>query len=70
MSFYRLDFVAKFMMQNKESFEKLYLKDVQIEAEGLHLTNVLRDKIHKIDLKVLYMENVTLNEKGLKAIIV
>ena len=61
-----MDFVAKFIIQNKESFEKLVLKNVQIEARGIALTNVLKDKIHKIDLKEIYMENVNLSERGLK----
>ena len=65
-----MDFVAKFIIQNKESFEKLVLKNVQIEARGIALTNVLKDKIHKIDLKEIYMENVNLSERGLKQLII
>ena len=68
--FYKLDFVAKFMIQNKESFEKLVLKNLHIEARGIALANVLKDKMHKIDLKELHMENVNLSEKGLKQMII
>ena len=35
MAFFTLDFVAKFMVQNKESFEKLILKNLQIESRGI-----------------------------------
>jgi len=61
MSFWKLDFVAKFMVQNKESFEKLFLKNVHIEAAGIALTNVLKNRENKIDLKVIHIENVNLN---------
>ena len=69
-SFFKLDFVAKFMVQNKESFEKLILKNVHIEARGIALTNVLKDKAYRIDLQVIYIEDVNLSEKGLKQLIV
>ena len=58
------------MVQNKESFEKLVLKNVHIEARGIALTNVLKDKVNKIDLKEIHIENVNLSEKGLKQMIV
>ena len=70
VAFFKMGFVAKFMVQNKESFEKLILRNVRIEARGIALTNVLKDKVHKIDLKVIHMENVTLSEKGLKSLVV
>ena len=66
MSFYKLDFVAKFIIQNKESFERLILKNVHIEARGIALTNMLKDRTYKIDLQVIYLEEVNLSEKGLK----
>ena len=69
-SFFKLDFIAKFMLQNKESFEKLVLKNVHVEARGLELTNTLKDKVHKIDLKEIHIENVNLSEKGLKQLII
>ena len=70
MSFFKLDFVAKFLVQNKESFEKLILKNLHIEARGMKLTNMLKDKAHSIDLQVIHIDNVNLNEKGLKHLIV
>ena len=69
-TFFKLDFIAKFMLQNKESFEKLVLKNVQVEARGIALTNMLKDKVHKIDLKEIHIENVNLSEKGLKQLII
>ena len=58
------------MLQNKESFEKLVLKNVHVEARGIALTNMLKDKVHKIDLKEIHIENVNLSEKGLKQLII
>ena len=42
LSFFKLDFLAKFMIENKESFEKLRLINVQIEEGGEALTNTLK----------------------------
>ena len=68
-SFHRLDFVAKFMIHNKESFEKLVLKDVRVEAGGEELTRALKGKAGNIDLKSIYLENVNLSLLGLKQVI-
>lgn len=64
-----MDFVAKFMIENKESFEKLVLKDVHIEAGGEELANTLKGKVGNLDLKIIYLENVNLTQLGLKNII-
>ena len=69
MSFDRLAFVAKFMVQNKESFEKLILKNLYVEAAGLALTDALKSKANKIDLKVIHIENVNLSNHGIKHLI-
>ena len=69
ISFHSMDFVAKFMIENKESFEKLVLKDVYIEAGGEELANTLKGKAGNMDLKIIYLENVNLTQLGLKNII-
>lgn len=69
LSFFKLDFLAKFMIENKESFEKLRLINVQIEEGGEALTNVLKGKTGDLDLKTIYLENVNLSYLGLKNII-
>lgn len=69
ISFHSMDFVAKFMIENKESFEKLVLKDVHIEAGGEELANTLKGKVGNLDLKIIYLENVNLTQLGLKNII-
>ena len=69
LSFYQLDFIAKFMIQNKESFEKLVLKDIHIEAGGEELTKALKGKVGDIDLRSIYLENVNLSLVGLKQVI-
>ena len=67
VSFFKLNFVAKFMVQNKESMERLILKNVNVESRGIdEMINVLRDSAHKIGLKVIHIENVNLSNKGLK----
>lgn len=58
----KLDFIAKFIVQNKESFQMLILKNVTIESTGMALTNVLKDKVHKLDLNVIHLENVNLSQ--------
>ena len=68
-SFFRLAFVAKFMIENKESFEKLVLKNVHIEAGGEELAETLKGKAGDMDLKVLHLENVNLSLLGLRQII-
>ena len=57
------------MIENKESFEKLRLINVQIEEGGEALTNVLKGKTGDLDLKTIYLENVNLSYLGLKNII-
>ena len=58
------------MVQNKESLEKFVLKDVHVEDRGEEMVHVMRNKSHKIDLKVIHIENVNLSEKGLRQIII
>ena len=57
------------MIQNKESCLRLKFKDVTIDAKGISLTNLLQSKEHNIDLNVVHMENVNIDERGLKTII-
>ena len=68
-SFFNLAFVAKFMIENKESFEKLVLKDVHIEAGGEELAETLKGKAGDLDLKVLHLENVNFGLLALRYII-
>ena len=42
---------------------------MHVEAAGIALTNAMKDKENKIDLKVIYIENVNLNAKGIKHLI-
>ena len=57
------------MIQNKESFERLELKDIHIEAGGEELTKALKGRAGDIDLKSIYLENVNLSLIGLKQVI-
>ena len=70
LSFYALEFVGKFIIQNKESLEKLILKNVQVERGGEEMLTKFGNKIHKIDLKVVHIENVNLSDLGIKRIII
>ena len=54
------------MVENKESFEKLVLKNVHIEAGGEELAETLKGKAGDMDLKVLHLENVNLSLLGLR----
>ena len=54
------------MIHNKESFEKLVLKDIRVDAGGEELTRALKSKAGNIDLRSIYLENVNLSLLGLK----
>ena len=69
LSFYKLDFLAKFMVQNKESMEKLILKDLQLENGGAYLTETFKGVASDIRLKAIFFENVNFNISGLKKLI-
>ena len=69
LSFYKLDFLAKFMVQNKESMEKLILKDLQLENGGAYLTETFKGVASDIRLKTIFFENVNFNISGLKKLI-
>ena len=71
LSFWNLGFISKFIRQNKESFERLILKNVHIEAlRIISLSEALADNPDQFNLQVIHLENVNLNKKSLKSLII
>ena len=70
LDFYKLDFLAKFMVQNKESIEKIILKDIHLENGGSYLTEAFRGVASDIKIKTIHLENINFNISGLKKLII
>ena len=68
-SFHKLDFLAKFMVQNKESLECLILKDLNLGNGGTYLTHMFKGAARDMKLKRIWLENINFNLAGLKQLI-
>ena len=68
-SYFDLKFLAKFILNNKESIETLSLKDVSVDDLGLSFAPKLSGFSFGPDLQNLHIENMNFSKKGLKYVI-